>query len=318
MPRVRRMLELWGDGKKTPDVVREALGAPPEEVDRAFRTALAARLERYKSQFVPEARAPELAAARAALAAAPRDPEAQARLAFALMGAGEEKAADAALEAALKLDPKHALALWLKAQSAAARGDRSGTRDALLALLSAGHDGYAVRLALAEAAGSPAERRTNLEAARSLDPTAAAPVKALADLAKASHDEDAELDALRGVTAIEENNGDAYRRLLQILVSRRAFDEAKKVGEAAVYVDIESAGTHTEYARALAGGGARKEAIFELESALRCAGTPDERILAHTRLADLLSASGDRGGAAQHKKAAAELGRQQGEKLGPI
>ena len=318
MPRIRRMLELWGEGKKTPDVIKEALGASPEEIDQGFRTALGARLARYKTQFMPETRPPEVAAAQAAVAASPRDAAAQARLAFALMGAGEEKSAESALDAALKLEPKQPLGLWLKSQVAAGRGDRAASREALTALLAAGKDGYTVRIALADAAPSASERRSHLEAARGFDPTAAAPLKSLVELAKASHDEDAELDALRALTPIEENNGEAYRRLVEILVSRHAFEEARKAGEAAVYVDVENAGTHLAYAQALVGAGARQDAIFELESALKCDARPDDLIVAHSRLADLLAARGDRAGAMQHRKAAAELGRQQGEKLGPI
>lgn len=318
MPRVRRMLELWGEGKKTPEVLTEALGASPEEVDKAFRAALDVRLARYKSQFSPATRPPDVSVAQAAATAAPRDAEAQARLAFALMGAEQDKAAEAALDAALRLDPKQPLALWLKAQIAEARNDNSVAHDALAAMIAAGHDGYSVRLALANVAASAAERRASLEAACGFDRTAAAPLKDLVGLARESHDEDGELDALRQLTQIEENNGDAYRRLMEILVSRRSFEEARKVGEAAIYADVESAVTHLDYAEALAGGGARKDALFELESALKCGGPPDALVLAHTRLADLLAAGGDQAGAARHKKAAAELARQQGEKLGPI
>jgi tetratricopeptide (TPR) repeat protein len=318
MQRIRRMLELWGEGKRTPEVLREGLGSSPEEIDQGFRSSLSARLSKFKNQFSPDAKPPDLALARATATASPRDAESQARLALALMAAGEEKPAEAAVETALKLNPKQPLALWLRAQFAAARGDRAVARDTLLSLVNAGYDGYTVRIALTEAAASPADRRAQLEAARGFDPSAAPPLKALAELANASHDEDAELDALRSLVALEENNGKAHRRLLEILIARSSFDDARKVGEAAVYVDIENAGTHLFYAKALAGAGARKEAIFELESVLKCPATPEELFLAHSRLAELLGASGNQARAREHKKAAADIAKGQGEKLGPI
>jgi tetratricopeptide (TPR) repeat protein len=318
MPKVRRMLELWGEGKRTPEVIRTALGSAPEEIDSAFRAALSARLAGYKNQFSPDTHAPDLAVARGAVQSSPRDAEAQARLALSLMAAGEEKQAEAALATALRLDPKQPLGLWLRAQVKKTRGDKAGSRDALLALVAAGHDGYTVRIALAEVAMSPADRRAQLEAARAFDATAAAPLKALVELAHASRDEGAELEALRALTLVEENDGPAYRRLLEILISRRLFDEARKVGEAAVFVDVESAKTHVLYAEALVGAGARREAVFELESAVRCTSDSNDVLIAHSRLSELLAAQGDRAGAAQHKKAASDLAKQQSEQLGPI
>jgi hypothetical protein len=55
-----------------------------------------------------------------------------------------------------------------------------------------------------------------------------------------------------------------------------------------------------------------------LESALKCTATPDELIVAHSRLAELLGAGGNRAEALRHKKAAADLAKAQSEKLGPI
>jgi tetratricopeptide (TPR) repeat protein len=106
------------------------------------------------------------------------------------------------------------------------------------------------------------------------------------------------------------------RRLLALLIERHQLEEARKVGEAAIYVDVESAETHRLYGEALLGAGLRKEAQFEFESAVRGQGAPGELSTSHTRLAELLETSGDKAGAAVHRKAAADLLRS--ARTGPI
>ena len=64
--------------------------------------------------------------------------------------------------------------------------------------------------------------------------------------------------------------------LLQKLVDGKLWDEAKRVGESAIFVDVESPLMHTNYARALAATGGHDKAAFELESAL-AAATPSRR-----------------------------------------
>ncbi len=315
-PKVRRMLQLWGEGKTTKDVLEQALGVSPLDVDRDFRAALSTRLARYRGQFMPPNRPRDLKEAEKAAAAAPQDPTKQAELALAWMGAGEEKKAKLALDKALATDPKLGLALWLRLQLAKTGNDRAGAKRAAEALIGAGHDGYAVRVALAEAATAKDEQRAALEAAHELDPLQAAPLRRLAELSREAKDDAGELKALRALVVLEENDGDSYRRLLSLLIQHRELDEARRVGEGAVYVDAESAETHRLYGEALLGAGQRKEALFEFESAVRGQGAPGELSTAHTRLAELLETTGDRAGAAVHRKAAAELLRS--ARTGPI
>ncbi|HEX4478337.1 MAG TPA: tetratricopeptide repeat protein, partial [Polyangiaceae bacterium] len=310
MPKVRRMLELWGEGKRTPDVIREALGVEPDDVDRKFRAALDVRLSRYKGQFIPPTRPVDLDQQKEKVRRAPGDPEELSRLALAYMGVGDEKGTTDAIDRALAIDPKHALALWLRVQFKKTRNDRPGAYEALNALLAAGHDGYGVRMALADVAPSAAERIAALDAARKLDPTESSPLRALIEIYAALKDEDRQIELLRSLVLLEENDGDAYDRLLELLIARKGFDEAKRVGQAAVYVDIESPKTHRLYAEALAGAGDAKGARFELESAVLCAGEPAELALAQRELADVLEKAGDRAGASAHRKAAIDLASQ--------
>ncbi len=307
MPKVRRMLELWGQGKATKDVVTEALGVSPLDVDRDFRAALTTRLSRYKGQFMPPNRPRDLREAEKAASTSPGDAQKQAELALAWMGNGEEKRAKASLDKALGIDPKQGLALWLRLQLAKTGNDKGAAKHAAEALIAAGHDGYAVRVALAEATTNRDEQRAALEAAHEYDPLQAAPLHRLASLAREAKDVDGELKALRALVVIEENDGDAYRRLLRLLLDRHELDEAVRVGEAGIYVDAENAETHRLYGEALLGAGRRKEAEFEFESAVRGQGSAGELATDHTRLADLLESEGDKPSAAAHRKAATDI-----------
>ena len=59
-----------------------------------------------------------------------------------------------------------------------------------------------------------------------------------------------------------------WRRLLRQLMDKKLYDEAKKVGEGALYVDIHGGETHALYAEALLGAKDADGAIFEGETAL--------------------------------------------------
>jgi tetratricopeptide (TPR) repeat protein len=201
-------------------------------------------------------------------------------------------------------------------QLAKTGNDRAGAKRAAEAMIAAGHDGYAVRVALAEAATAKDDQRAALQAAHEFDPLEAAPLHRLAELSREANDTDGELRALRDVVVLEENDGDSYRRLLTLLLQRHEFEEARKVGEAAIYVDAESADIHRLYGEALHGAGQKKEALFEFESAVRATGDPAELSAAHTRLAELLETQGDKLNAAIHRKAAAELAKS--ARTGPI
>jgi tetratricopeptide (TPR) repeat protein len=316
MKKVSEMLALWGEGKRTEDVIRGALGVSAEEVDAGFRAQLRARLVRFRSQFSPPSRAGDVATEEARVREAPGNAERHARLSLALLGVGNEQRAKAELERALALDPKQSTALWLKVQVAKTSGDRAATKRALDTLLAAGHDGYTVRMALADVVANPGERRAALEAAHGFDPAQASPLRSLAEMARAAHDPEAELSALRALAPLEENDADSYRRLLSLLNGRKAFDEARAVGEAAIYVDVEGAETHRLYAEALAGSARKAEAEAELESAVRASGSNAEMSLAHAALAALLAERGEKKGATEHAKLAGELARA--ARTGPI
>ena len=114
----------------------------------------------------------------------------------------------------------------------------------------------------------------------------------MADLAEKAQDLPAELQSLRALAALEQHEPKVYQRLLRRLNANGSFDEAARVGEAALYADVSGLTTHLLFAEALLGVGRRERAGFELESATLCDGTPVDRAEAHARFAEFLLASG--------------------------
>lgn len=273
MPKLVTMLKLWGAGKRTPEVLRTALGVPGEELDRQFRAWLEQRLARYKNQYLPDLRPKPREIAKKEAAAQPQNAAAQVQLALAYLASGDPKSAVVALDTAQKLDPKNPDAHYLRARMALQRKKPEEAKRELETMISEGNDGYTARMLLGDIAGRAKDLKTaaaQFEAASNLDPSQAEPLQALADMARKAKDSDRELIILRKLAALDQHDRRVWRRLLAGLVDRGQWNEAKKVGEGALFVDIHGAETHSLYALALLNTGDTDKAIFEASSALLC------------------------------------------------
>jgi hypothetical protein len=112
---------------------------------------------------------------------------------------------------------------------------------------------------------------------------------------------------MRRLAQLEQHENKVYRRLLDLLVAKNGWDEAVKVGEAAVYADMEGFTTHRLFAEALARTGNKARAAFELESATMSPAEPKQLSEAHTRLAEIYASVGRAKDAAKSRKRAQEL-----------
>src|SRR5262252_25097 len=297
MNKISEMLRLWGEGKSTSEVISRALGIGSAELDRRIREWLDNRLSRYKTQFVPDLRAPSLEVAKQRAAEDPADARKLVELALALAESRKLDEADAALSAALRENPVEPDAHLLRARIKQAKQDPEGARRELLDMIRMGSDGYAVRMMLADIAlDAKQEDRAAFEfrLAHELDPTMVEPLQALYDIDhRAKRDQEA-LAWLRQIARLDQHDRKAYRLLLERLVETKQFAEAKAVGEAALFVDVENPAIHSLYATALAETGDRKKAVFELESGLACNPPAEQAAQLHARLAAQYLALGNR------------------------
>ncbi len=308
--KITRALELWGEGKRTPAVLREAFGVEPKAYDARYRAWQMARLARYQGQYMFDMKPKPVDEAKAALAAAPKSAEAHDVMALALLHAHKGDDAGQELAEALKLDPNDENAHFLSAKLAGMTKDPEGQEKHLRAIKAAGGDGYTVEMGLAESAEARKDKagmRAALEAAHRFDPSQPEPMKGLLELATDEKRDADVLAALRVLAPLDQHDGRAWKLLLDKLVEAKAWDEARKVGESALFVDVQSGDVHAGYARALAATGDHETAAFELESALLCQGKPAEKATEHALLAREKLALGDAAGAKAERDEAVKL-----------
>jgi tetratricopeptide (TPR) repeat protein len=272
-----------------------------------------ARLSRYEKQYLFDIRPRPLDEAKAAVSAAPQSARAHVGLALAMLRAHQPDDASREVQEALRLDPRDANAHYVGAKLAATQKDLASEQSHLVAIKAGGGDGYTVEMGLAEVAetrGDGPARRAALEAAHRFDPTQVEPVKELLKLAKAEKRDADVLVSLRDIARLDQHDRVHWRELLSALVAAKQWDEAKRIGEAALYVDVQSSSIHADYARALASTGDHETAAFELESSLLCDAKPAERAAQHALLARERQALGDLASARAHRDEALKLDPQ--------
>ncbi|MBK8997108.1 MAG: tetratricopeptide repeat protein [Myxococcales bacterium] len=310
MGKMAKMLELWGDGKTTPEVVQTALGQSPEALDKEFRGWAEQRLTRFKTQFVPISRTGPYEKAKAEAEKAPNDALKQTVYALAALKSGKKDEGLKALDAALKADPKFPDALWVKARIALGKKQVPEAETLLKSMVDGGNDGYSVQMALAdiaEAKGDQGKMKAALESAHKHDPSASEPIQALVDMAKKQGNVDDELAGLRKLSLIEEHDGRVHRRLMRALLDKKLYKEAKDVGEMAVWVEVNGLKTHALFAEVLVANKMIPRAVFELESAVLCPGRPEEKADAHAQLAETYLLVPNRPAAQKHAAEAKKL-----------
>jgi Flp pilus assembly protein TadD len=287
-PKVASMLPLWGEGKRTREVVRGALGVGPEEVDRGFREWLKKRLARYEGQFVPDLRAPPRVDAEDAVRAAPRDAKRRVLLAVALLREGDHAKARKELDVALELDPKQPDAKYLLLRLSMSEEDSAQAARLVEELVAEGHDGYAVRMRAADVAEGKKDTAAllrELAAAHAHDPSQPEPLQAMADIARRRKDGLSELGALAPLALVDQHDRRVWGRLLDGLVARQAWPEALRIAEGAAFVDPHNPEIHRLRARAFARSGLHVSAIEAYNSAILAGARGDKARGIYTELA---------------------------------
>lgn len=274
-PKIVDMLKLWGEGKRTPDVIQKGLGISSDDLDSGFKAWLKKRLVRYDGQFMFDVSGvPETADAKKDLDADPKNGSKAATYAAALFLDRNFKDARDAANKAVSLDGNNQVAHYLLAKLAFGLDkDVAEATKQVNAIVGAGGDGYVVEnmiadLALADPKKDVKRFRTALEKAAAFDPTQIDP---LIDLWQLAVDEkragDAE-DLLKKMVKLDPHERVPWRALLTQLVSEGKWDEAIGVGEAAIYVDVYSPEVHSAYAHALTMKGRTKDAHEEIDAGL--------------------------------------------------
>jgi len=284
MPKIVKALKLWGQGAGTSSVILRAFGVSPDEYDERYRAWELQRLTRYTSQFVFDDHPLALEEAKSKALLGSSDAKAHADYALSLLHANHKDLAKKEIDLALQLDPADLPAHYISFKLDESNHDWSAMQAHVEAMRQAGGDGYALQMAFAELAKARQDKgalRLAFEAAAKFDATQAEPLRGLLKL---SHDEkrdDDAMEVLRKLTRLEQHDRSAWREFLERLVAAKKWDEAAAIGESAIFVDVESAPVHMNYARALSALGKHDKAVFELQSAILCEAPKKETAEAH-------------------------------------
>nr|MBP9112951.1 hypothetical protein [Polyangiaceae bacterium] len=273
MPKVVEALRLWGKGETSPMVLEHAFGVPASELDRSFRSWAEKRLSRYASQFVFDERARSLALEKAEVEKNPKSAKAHVAYAIALLRSRNLEEAKKEVQTAFALEPKNIEAHFLSSKW---EKDPAEKLSHLRSVVEGGGDGYDARMALAVVAKKEKDLnkvRSLLEDAHRFDPGQPEPVRHLLELLEEEKLAPAprlerELGLVSTLANLDQHDGKTWQRWLEILVEKGRWEEATKVGDGAVYVDVFNAKIHALYSDALLKQGNVVGARWEAESAL--------------------------------------------------
>lgn len=319
-PRVIRMLHLYGQGKRTHAVVRQALGVSPDELDREFRQHTLKSLDHYAKNFqVDYDWYYDLEDIEKRVKARPNDAALLGEAAVAALAHRQVQAAQGLASKALKLDPAQPRARHVLCDIAAATGRFDEAREHFAALKAQGLDGYGLRLNLAagaKKAGDLDAAITHLKRAAALDPQQIEPHAHLAKIYAAAGRDAEALAELRRAADLNQHDAGLYRELLSRLAERDQWDLVRQYGEKSLWNDPFHAPLHLQLARAYSKTGDRREAVFEYESALLC--EPEEPAAIHVELGRLYLEMGQRTKALAQARRALELDASHAEAQGLV
>jgi tetratricopeptide (TPR) repeat protein len=271
-PKMLAMLRLYGQGQRTPAVVRKVLAVSPEDLGRQFEQATLAKLARYQNNFqLDYGWHYDFDALKQAAEAASGKAAAAGQVAVAALAHGQGGLAEQWAQRALKLDGAQPQALHVLSDIAAAKKQWPLAQRHAQALVKQGHDGYALRLTLASAAhraGDGAGTLDHLSRAAQLDPQQPEPhLRRVALLEKQGRSAEA-LAALQKAADLNQHDRTIYRKLLGWLAKEKQWDQLRLYGERSLWNDPFSPELHLHLARSYRQGGQYRKAVFEYESAL--------------------------------------------------
>jgi tetratricopeptide (TPR) repeat protein len=281
--RVRPMLEAWGRGERTPDVIARVLGVDIDKLDAEFRAHTAQRLRKYDDDFyVDFERYGDIDALQAVVKQKPEDPAALGGLALGLVAEGRFDEAEKAGEKAVGRDKHQPLAQFALTRVALERGDAKRAQRSLRNIVAGGHDGYILRVLLARAAlagNDAAQAKKEAEAAIALDADQLEAWRVMLEVADKLADQTLALRALRALADLDQHDGIVHLAFMAALHGQKAYPELVQAGERALFLSPEEPRTHRLLGTAYLETGKPAAALVEIDRALALVQTPPPELL---------------------------------------
>ena len=291
-PVVPRALALFAAGKETAEVIPAITGMTAQGLRRGVRGRAAAAVGAVPAQLL---RPPERLLRRRSAARAPRRASAR-RARQGAVGAGALEGAKGRGGAAADrqggrvgrggragdgANPPDGRAA---ARGRTARGRAQGAPDGeklFNRLVESQHDGYDARLWLGKIAveeNDLVEAKRQLALAKSFDPESAEPYLLLAK-ALMKTDEEATLHELEKAAELEVMDGSIPKALVELYGKRQRWADVVRTARLSQLIDPYDVDVHTQLARALSALARPGEARVEIELALKCAPSAEQRAL---------------------------------------
>ena len=265
-------LRLFGEGKETPEVVERITGQKIPDFDKAFQKYLRARLAPYKGTFnVPTEGFDDITKLQIAVDARPKDAGAHAALALGHFFEAKARDAMKAAEAALALDAKNRIALYVKGEIQLKMRATNEAEKTFHALIAAGGDNFEVRGRLAMLARSRNdmdEAIKQLCAAKKLDPERPYPYQELAEIYKSQNKQAEALAEMETYVMLEQMQFGPLKDLLKGHADLGNWHKVRHFGEMALNISLTDPELFLLLGRAYLETGAHKEALFTYDSAL--------------------------------------------------
>jgi Tfp pilus assembly protein PilF len=291
-------LELFGQGKETPDVIPAITGRTVAEFDADFRAYLDIRLAPYKGTFhLPSRGYDDITKLEVAADAAPRDAARRAAVALGYYYAGDAEAAAANARQALDMDPKLPVPRFVLAEVELRTGDVKSARERFKAMVADGIDSFDIRARLAQIAkdaGDEAEMEKQLCAAKALDPERSYPYQELGDFYQAKGRTAEALVELEHYAMIEQMQLAPPKMLAREYAKQKSWAKVRTYGEMALFIMPFDADVLLDLGRAYVELGDPKQALFTFDSALLTTPPLRRPALAHIGRARAFLSQGDK------------------------
>lgn len=289
-------LKRFGKGEETPAVLVAITGKKIAQLDAAFRVYLEKRLAPYAGTFkLPTRGLDDLTKLEIAVAAAPKNADAVARLALGHYYAGDAEKASTSAKAALALEAKQPIARYIQAEVALGTGDAATAKRLLTAMIADGIDSFDLRSRLAQIAqseGKGTEVEKQLCVAKQLDPERSYPYQALAQLYKREGKSKEALAELEQFVFLEQMDLAPLKELVVEYAKLGTWPKVRTFGEMALFINPSDADVLLALGRAYLELGQPERSLFTYDSALLIRPELRRPALAHLGRARALAAQG--------------------------
>ncbi len=265
-------LKLFGKGQETTEVIEKITGQSVAAFDAAFRKHLARRLAPYKgSLHLPSKGLSDVDAVAKQAAAAPKDANAQARLALAHFYAGDAQGASKAAKAALALNKKNPIAMYIAAELAIKNKDADKAKGYYTALIAGGNDSFDIRVRLSMLAARAKDKVAfvgHLNSAKVLDPERSYPYETLAEFYREEKQPEKEVKELETLVMIEQMSLAPLLKLVRYYSEKKNWRKVVHYGQLAVLNNPAHGKLQLALGKAYTMLGQSKQALFAFDTAL--------------------------------------------------